>query len=191
MVRGQQRVDAILAAALDLITETGYAALTVDAVAARAGASKATIYRRWRNKAELIRAALDAYDAEHNADIPDTGTLRGDLVAVLEALRAKASERFTELIGELVAAMRHDAQLAAALREHIDNEELSPFHDALHRAIARGELPADTDTELVHEVAEAMIMRRSQIGASFDAAFIARLVDDVLLVLLRHGGTAR
>ncbi|GAB0108577.1 TetR/AcrR family transcriptional regulator [Nocardia sp. JMUB6875] len=189
MVRGQQRVDAILTATMDLLAESGYPALTMDAVAARASASKATIYRRWRNKAQLVKAALDAYDAQHNADIPDTGTLRGDLVAVLEALRVKDSERMTALIGGLIAAMRHDPELAAALHEHLDNEELSPFHDALHRAIDRGDLPADTDTELIHDVAEAMIMRRMQIGTPFDDAFITRLVDDVLLVLLDHRGT--
>ncbi|MFI9508202.1 TetR/AcrR family transcriptional regulator [Nocardia sp. NPDC052566] len=184
MVRGQERVDAILTAALDLVAERGYPALTVDAVAERAKASKATIYRRWRGKAELIKAALDAYDADHNAAIEDTGTLRGDLIAVLEALRAKSSERFTAIVGGLAAAMRHDAELAAALREHIENEELSPFHDALVRAIERGDLPADTDAELIHDVAEAMIQRQLLIGAGFDDHFIGRLVDDVLLVLL-------
>lgn len=191
VVRGQQRVDAILAATVDLVAERGYPALTMDAVAARANASKATIYRRWRNKAELIKAALDAHDAQQNADIPDTGGLRGDLVAVLETLRDKASDRIAAMIEGLIAAMRHDPELAAALREHTENEELSPFHDALHRAIARGELPGDTDTELIHDVAEAMIMRQLQIGAPFDAAFIDRLVDDVLLVLLQHRGTTQ
>ncbi len=184
MVRGQQRVDAILAATLDLLADRGYPALTMDAVAERAGASKATIYRRWRNKAQLVKAALDAHDADHNAAIPETGSLRGDLVAVLEALCAKSSERYLSMLGGLAAAMRHDEELAAALREHIDNEELSPFHDALHRAIARGELPADTDADLIHDVAEAMILRQLQLGAGFDEPFITRLVDDILLVLL-------
>lgn len=179
-----------MAATLDLVAEHGYPALTMDAVAARANASKSTIYRRWRNKAELMKAALDAYDADHNDAIPDTGGLRGDLIAVLEALRAKSSERFTAIVSGLVAAMRHDPQLAAALREHLDNEELSPFHDALLRAISRGELPENTDTELIHDVAEAMILRQLQLDTGFDDAFITRLVDDVLLVLLQPRGTA-
>lgn len=179
-----------MAATLDLVAEHGYPALTMDAVAARANASKSTIYRRWRNKAELMKAALDAYDADHNDAIPDTGGLRGDLIAVLEALRAKSSERFTAIVSGLVAAMRHDPQLAAALREHLDNEELSPFHDALLRAISRGELPENTDTELIHDVAEAMILRQLQLDTGFDDAFITRLVDDILLVLLQPRGTA-
>ena len=172
------------------MAEQGYPALTMDAVAARANASKATIYRHWRNKAALVRAALDAYDAEQNSVIPDTGDLRRDLLAVLEMLRAKASDRFNAIVSSLVAASRHDRELAATLREHIDDEELSPFHDALHRAIGRGDLPPDTDTALIHDVAEAMILRQLQIGSGLDDAFATRLVDDVLLRLLGREGTS-
>ncbi|RJO73610.1 TetR/AcrR family transcriptional regulator [Nocardia panacis] len=188
MVRGPERIAAILAAALDVLAERGYVALTMDAVAERAKASKATIYRHWGNKPELVRAALDAHDAVHNADIPATGSLRGDLVAVLEALCARSSEGYLAMIGGLAAAMRHDAELAEALRAHLDNEELSPFHDALRRAVERGELPAETDFDLIHDVAEAMILRQLQTGGGFDAPFITRLVDDVLLVLLNKRG---
>ncbi|MGW4243421.1 TetR/AcrR family transcriptional regulator [Nocardia sp. NPDC004722] len=187
MVRGQPRVDEILAATMDLVAERGYPALTIDAVAARANASKATIYRRWRNKAELVKAALDAHDLRHNAEIPDTGALRGDLLAVLEAVRANASERVTVLIAGLIAAARHDPELDAALQEHTGNPELSPFRDVLRRAVARGDLPGDVDAELVHDVAESMILRRLQTHAVLDDAFLTRLVDDVLLVLLARG----
>ena len=71
-----EREQAVLAATAELLVERGYAALTTDAVALRAGASKATIYRRWPNKAQLVRATLDAADAARNASMPDTGALR-------------------------------------------------------------------------------------------------------------------
>src|SRR5205814_8700474 len=89
VVRGEQREQALLAATVHLLAEVGYQALTMDAVAARAQASKATIYRRWRNKAQLGKAALDRADAAYNAAVPETGSLRGDLLAVLAALREK------------------------------------------------------------------------------------------------------
>src|ERR1044072_137286 len=93
--RGAARERAILGAVIDVISDVGYEALKMDgvaaharaseatistrwrggAVAARAGDSKATIYRRWQGKADMVRAALDAYDAERNAEAPDTGTL--------------------------------------------------------------------------------------------------------------------
>jgi len=187
VVRGKEREDAILAAVIELVAEVGYAGLTMDAVAARAQASKATIYRRWRNKAQLVKAALDAYDARQNEGLPDTGELRGDLYAVMRTLRERASESYLAMINGLIAAAKHDDELATALREHVANEELSPFLVSLQRAVDRGELPPDADSELVHDVAEAMIMRQLTTG-TFDEEFIARVVDDVLLVLLNRGG---
>ncbi|GAA3436702.1 TetR/AcrR family transcriptional regulator [Kutzneria kofuensis] len=187
MVRGKEREDAILAAVIELLGEAGYAALTMDAVAARAQASKATIYRRWRNKAQLVKAALDAYDARQSEALPDTGELRSDLYAVMRSLRERASESYLAMITGLIAAAKHDAELDAALKEHVANEEVSPFLTSLQRAVDRGELAADADSELVHDVAEAMVMRQLTVG-TFDDAFIGRVVDDVLLVLLKQGG---
>lgn len=187
VVRGKEREDAILAATIELVGEVGYGALTMDGVAARAQASKATIYRRWRNKAQLVKAALDAYDTRQNEAIPDTGELREDLYAVMRALRERVSESYLAMINGLIAAAKHDPELDAALQEHVADEELSPFLVSLQRAVDRGELPADADSELVHDVAEALIMRQVTTGV-FDEEFIRRVVDDVLLVLLRQGG---
>jgi len=81
-------------------------------------------------------------------------------------------------------AARRDPALAASLRAHIEDEELSPFRVVLQRAVQRRALPAGAPTELVHEVAEAMISRQLQAGSPFDDTFILRVVDDVLLPLL-------
>ena len=184
-----EREQAVLATTAELLVERGYQALTIDAVAARAGASKATIYRRWPNKAQLVRATLDAADAARNASVPDTGELRSDLFAVMDAVAANVADPLTRVTAELATLMRHDAQLAEAIREHLAKEELSPFHDALQRAIARGDIAADTDVELIHDVAEAMILRQVHLDLPVDPGFSARLIDDVLLVLL--GGARR
>jgi AcrR family transcriptional regulator len=184
LVRGKPREEAILSAAIALLGELGYDGLTMDAVAARAHASKATMYRRWRNKPELVKAALDALDAKDNAMIPDTGALRSDLVAVMQAARDKATAPYMAMILDLVVAARRDPALGESLRAHIENEELSPFRVVLQRAMARKALPVGAPTELVHEVAEAMISRQLQTGSAFDDTFIRRVVDDVLLPLL-------
>jgi AcrR family transcriptional regulator len=189
VVRGAEREEAVLTATLELLEEGGVAALTVDAVAARAHSSKATIYRRWSNKAELVRAAMDASDARYNAAVPNTGTLRGDFVAVMEAMRERANAAHLAIIADLVAASRHDPLLAEELDKHVRNEALSPFHAPLVRAVERGELPEDVDRTLIHDVAEALIMRQLQSGAPFDGAFVVRVVDQVLLKLLTPGGT--
>ena len=186
MPRGAERERAILAAALSIVGEVGYDATTTDAVARRAGASKATIYRRWPNKAALVRAALDTLDAEDASSVPDTGALRTDLLAVLDHLREKASTPYVALLTELALAARRDPELAEALREHVEDESLSPFAEALARAVVRGELPPDVDGGLVHDVAEALILRQIQVGAPLDAEFALRVVDGVLLPLLHR-----
>jgi len=184
LVRGKAREEAILSSTIALLGELGYDAITMDAVAARAHASKATMYRRWRNKAELVKAALDALDAKDNSLIPDTNALHSDLVAVMRAARDKATAPYMAMILDLVVAARRDPALAASLRAHIEDEELSPFRVVLQRAVQRRALPAGAPTELVHEVAEAMISRQLQAGSPFDDTFILRVVDDVLLPLL-------
>ena len=190
MARGKQREDAILTSTIELLGERGYEAITMDGVAARARASKATMYRRWHNKAELVKAALDSLDAAHNADIPDTGALRSDLLAVMDATRERATAPYLTMIQELVRASRRDEALAAALQAHVEDEDLSPFQAVLQRARARRQLAAGAPIELVHDVAEAMILRQLQTGAAFDAAFIVRVVDEVLLPLLSGGRRA-
>ncbi len=186
MARGKPRADAILTATIELLAETGYAALTIDAVAARAHASKATVYRRWRGKPALIKAALDSLDAEHNAAIPDTGALRSDLVSVMQAMRDKATAPYVAMIQDLVHSARRDLALAAALQSHTEAEQLSPFAIVLRRAVARKRLSAAAPTALVHDVAEAMILRQLQTASPFDDAFISRVVDQLLLPLLRQ-----
>jgi len=157
----------------------------MDAVAARARASKATMYRRWRNKAELVKAALDSLDAGENEQIPDTGALRSDLVAVMKSVRERATPAYVAMIQGLVVAARSDRELGVLLQSHVEREDLSPFHEVLRRAVARKELAASAPIQLVHDVAEAMVIRQLQVGAVLDRAFISRVVDGVLLPLLR------
>lgn len=182
MARGKPREDALLAATREELLASGYANLTMDAVAARARSSKATIYRRWRNKAQLVKAAVDALDAEDNAGIPVTGSLRSDLLAVMKAVRRKASAPYVEMLTELVLASKRDPELAEALREHVDDEALSPFHEVLGRHFSRKQV----DFQLIHDVAEALVIRELQRGPLSDA-FMRRVVDRVLMPLLESG----
>lgn len=184
MVRGIAREQAILTATIELLGEIGYQALTMDAVAQRARASKQTIYRRWRGKPELVKAALDARDAEHVTAIPSTGTLRGDLLAALDTLCAQADDRYLTMMTGLIHAMRTDADLAEILRSHVADEDQGPFPTVVERAVARGEVPARTSTALAHQVAEGQVIRRMVLGQPLDHDFLADLVDDLLVPLL-------
>jgi len=184
MARGKPREDAILRSTLELLEAGGYAALTMDAVASHARASKATLYRRWRGKPELVKAALDSLDAARARAVPDTGALRSDLLATMATLREQAGASYVAMMQDLVHASRHDSALASALRHHAKTEELSPFTLVLNRAVERRQLPARAPRALVHDVAEAMILRQLTLREPFDQAFMVRVVDEVLLPLL-------
>jgi AcrR family transcriptional regulator len=184
VARGQVRERAILDATIGLLGEVGYAALTMDAVAARAHASKNTIYRRWRSKAALVKAALDAMDAAEVARVPDTGGLRADLLAVVRATCARMDERYMVMMSGLIHAMRVDAELGDALRTHVADETLGPIQVVVDRAVGRGEVSADAPVTLAHQVAEGQILRRTLLGEPLDEDFQAHLVDDLLVPVL-------
>ena len=124
--RSAEADRAILNAAVDLLAERGLAAMSIEEVAARAGVGKATIYRRWSSKGLL---ALDAFvtSFQEQQPLPDTGTLRGDLIAEAQ----------------------HDPSLRAAWRERVLEPLRSQHRIMLDRAIARGEIPATVDQEAV------------------------------------------
>lgn len=183
--RGEAREQAILAAVISLVGEAGYEAMTMDAVAARAHASKTTIYRRWPGKAELVRAAVDAHIAGRLISARDTGSLRGDLLAVLAAMRGHLTPEFLAMMSGLVHAMRADSPLAGSLRSLFDHDAVS--EQIIGRAVARGELPADSARKLarlVHEVIEAQVFRQMMTEADLDDTFAGHVVDDIVLPLL-------
>jgi AcrR family transcriptional regulator len=186
MSRGAEREKAILAAVIELLGEQGYEGMTMDAVAARAHASKTTIYRRWPGKPELVRAAVDDYATGRLPADTDAGSLRADLTAVLEALAGHLTPEFLAMTSGLVHAARTDPGLAAELwpRLGIGHAVALPV---ISRAVARGELPAGADAELAglaHEVIEAHVLRRAAEGAAFSAEFARHVVDDLILPVL-------
>jgi AcrR family transcriptional regulator len=190
-MRGEARERAILAAVIGLLGEAGYEAMTMDAVAARAHASKATIYRRWAGKEELVRAAVDAHIAGRVPGDQDTGSLRGDLLAVLQAMRSHLTPEFIAMMSGLVHAMRTDRELAGKLQSLLDQDAVA--EQIIGRAAQRGELPAAARqrlASLVHEVIEAQLFRQLMMSAELDTAFARHVVDDIILPLLA-GSIAR
>jgi AcrR family transcriptional regulator len=188
MVRGEARERAILAAVIELLGEVGYEALTLDAVAARAHASKTTIYRRWRGKPELVKAAVDTYVAGRVPSSADTGSLRGDLLAVMRAMRGHLTDEFLAMMSGLIHAMRSDRELAGVLRSHLANDH-SMALPIIRRAAARGEIPGGSDealASLAHDVIEAQLFRQMAVGGSFDEEFSRHVVDDLVLPVLTH-----
>lgn len=184
------RDAAICDATLALLAEVGYDRMSMDAVAARAHASKATIYRRWPGKRELV---LEALSRRHGRpeEPPDTGSLRADLVASLAAMARTADCDEGELMAGVLRAMRQAPELGACVRDQVVDRRREVIRAVVERAAARGELPPDVDhrarADLVHEVAGALWAQRVLVvGGAVDDAFIAHVTDDVLLPLLSH-----
>jgi AcrR family transcriptional regulator len=180
---GEEREREILRAAYELLGEVGYEGLRLDAVALRARASKATLYRHWSGKPQLIAAAVRTCKA-HAKDIPDTGSLRGDLVALLQNMaESMAGEDGPQLAG-LVMAMRSDHEFALEMRGMFRSKNV-PCGVIVSRAVDRGELDPDCNPNLIDEIAPAQLFMHSfGRGESLDAPYIDHLIDDILLPLL-------
>lgn len=144
--RNAEADKAILDAAMALLAEGGYAGLTIDGVAARAGVGRPTIYRRWPNKAALVIAALSR--STGLAPAPDTGTLEGDLLAVQDhQVKLMNSSGFRRITPGLVADLTQDQELSDIyLGQYIAPRRRSVW-DALRRGIERGEIEAQPDDD--------------------------------------------
>jgi AcrR family transcriptional regulator len=138
----------VLTATLAILLEEGLDAATIPAVAERSGVHHTSIYRRWKDRAALIReAALSAVDAE--APVPDTGNLRSDLIAGLDEVRKLLASPLGTLL--LDVALSRDHNLDELRRTYWD-ARLDHCSAIVARAVARGELPAGTDHRLVFEL---------------------------------------
>ena len=182
------REVAICDAALALLLEVGYDRMSMDAVAARAKASKATIYRRWPGKQELV---LDAVRARGPGLVvtEDTGSLRGDLVATYSAARHGSAADDADLIAGLLRAMRSTPELADCVRTQVLEQKRYIGQVLVERAVARGELPTDADPDVWHEVAPALMFFRILVtDGPVDDAFLTHVADDVLVPLLARSG---
>jgi AcrR family transcriptional regulator len=147
--RSQEADRAILDAATQILAERGLGGMTMEEVASRAGVGKATVYRRWQSRGTL---ALDAFLAEFRRQQPpaDTGTLRGDLLAALRAwIRSVTRTSAGPILAGLIAEAQRDPDLAAAWRERFVERLRTQHRAMLDRAVARGEIPAETDYEVV------------------------------------------
>ncbi|MDN3242042.1 TetR/AcrR family transcriptional regulator [Glycomyces tritici] len=146
--RDGQIDHAIAAATRELLAERGYAKLTVDAVASRAGIGKAAIYRRFTTKQEMIFAAT-VHDMEEQPP-PDSGSLRGDLQAIGEVIAGQLSTAPPDVLHGLLADIHGDKSLGARFTGTFIERERFVIDTVLARAVERGELEAMPDAAIVH-----------------------------------------
>jgi AcrR family transcriptional regulator len=170
----------LLAVTLELLQEHGYDRLTLDAVATTAHASKATLYRRWPTKAELVLAAFVEGTRQVAAD-PDTGTLRGDLLALGESICAHVSTHAFTIRAVLVETSR-SAELDAMMQEQFLDQRKALMAQILAHAVDRGEINTSAITEELWDVLPGYLIYRSVLtGRAPSVSTVQDLVDNVLI----------
>ena len=170
----------ILDATLTVLAETGYDRLTMDAVATEAKASKATLYRRWSSKPELVVEAVCAHK-EHPPP-PDTGSLRGDLVAAHSGMGGLNDPRALAVQAAVVTAMARDADFAATYRREFLGPKLAAARLIFERAQARGEICEDVDLDLLAPALPGVVLHRVfLLGDEATPDLVARVIDQIIL----------
>jgi len=182
--RDHSRDSDILDAALEVLAEVGYDGMTIDMVAARAKAGKATLYRRWASKELLVIdavACMKQLDTDP-ANLPDTGTLRGDLVAMIKPKAVEDGGRKMRVMAGLMSMISRDPSLADAAHAAIMEPRAAVNRMFLRRAIERGEIPADTDVETIAIVAQSMTAFRTiMLRKPITPEFMLSIIDTVVL----------
>lgn len=190
--RSARVVNDVLDATVDVLAHGGYAKLSFDEVAAKAGVSRTTVYRRWATKHDLVRAALLRLCEVCASAVRDTGTLRGDLLDFIQTRLIddrRERERTAGLLRALMA--EYDDQELLALARLIRGRMQQPIISAVERAVARGELPAGSDPFLVMDPIFATLhFRLGVFGEEPDLAYAEPLVD-VVLAGVRSGAGIR
>lgn len=157
--RSESSRRAILAATAELCAECGYGRLTIEAIAARAGVSKKTIYRWWPSIGAVVVELIDE-TADEVATHPDTGDLFTDLRTQLGNVIAMLSPPETSLFAGLIAAAQSDPQLAGELRDRLIQPRIEEFHRRIRSAKALGQLPADADPAIALDLLYGPIYHR-------------------------------
>jgi AcrR family transcriptional regulator len=186
--RDPSRDGVIRAAILRLLAEVGYGALTMDAVASEAGVGKATIYRRWRTKQDLVVDTISDLNRAEAAP-PDTGSVEGDLREMMHQMVALIGGPTGAATLSLLSTMPHQPALAEAFR----NGPLAVWRDSYdriwERAEQRGEVRPGLSRSIVAESTSALLVQRWLLtGEPVDEAYADEVLETVVLPLLRSAG---
>ncbi|MGC0331421.1 AcrR family transcriptional regulator [Streptomyces sp. SAI-170] len=180
-----ERAAELYEAVLDLLREVGYDALTMDAVAARTRSSKATLYRQWGGKAELVVKAL-RHSKPGNVGEIDTGSLRGDLHALVTMDDDCTMEQNSALMRGIAMAIHQNADLRQAFQEQLIEPEMAEFQRVLQRAVDRGEVRPDCPALdfMLHMMVGGFVTRALLDDRPPTQEFLISYVDAVVLPAL-------
>ncbi|MET0764349.1 MAG: TetR/AcrR family transcriptional regulator [Blastococcus sp.] len=187
--RDPSRDGVIRAAILRLLADVGYGALTMDAVASEAGVGKATIYRRWRTKQDLVVDTISDLNRVE-ATPPDTGSLEGDLRQMLRSLVSVITGPTGAATLSLLSTVPHQPALAEAFRNGPLAVWRHAFEQIFARAEQRGEIRPGVAGSVTAETTSALLVQRWLLtGEPVDEAYADEVLDTVVLPLIRGGSS--
>jgi len=183
--RGETLEQAIYQAVLDQLEAVGYAHLTMEGVAACAHTGKAALYRRWPRKEDLVVDALD-HAMPSLAELPDTGSLRDDLLVLLRRMAAIANSATGCALRCLLAEVDREHPFARLLHERVFAPRKQAFQAVLERAADRGQLRPGVAGKFVADVGPALVLQRFLAdGPPIPDDYVVSVLDEVVLPLLR------
>ena len=186
--RGEVLREAVFAAALAEIAETGVRGASMDRIARRAGTGKAALYRRWPNvRALALDVFISTLEAALPPALPDTGSLRDDMVESLTRFTAELDRGLGIVLRELISEAAHDPSLSAEFQTRFGQPKQVELIGALQRAMARGEIPAQTIDPYVLQLPAALVVHQLVLAGTVPShAEIEHIVDSLVLPLLRQ-----
>ncbi|GAA1923110.1 TetR/AcrR family transcriptional regulator [Nocardioides marmoribigeumensis] len=180
-----EREDEILEATFGELLQVGYDRLTFDSVAKRAHASKATLYRRWETKSALVVDAILRHKGATDARVPDEGSLRADLLALVAPKAGKAvgpGQRETRAVAAVFTALLTDPEFAAEFRTRFVDQRRRVGEAVIDRARERGEITSDVDGGLLTASLAGIVLHRSFVlGEPVDHSTLEEIVDTIIL----------
>lgn len=187
--RSARVVRDVLAAALEVFAEQGYAGFSVDDVATRAKVNKTTVYRRWPTKADLVGAALISL-RDQDPEPPNLGSLREDLVALLHQRATQMGTPARRAIMQALLVSNSEPELQALTQKMRRVRPIIP-RAVFQRAVDRGELPGDADAALITEALLGAVLARTWKRERLPHSFLTRLVDLVVAGAAAGSGRSR
>ena len=174
--RVRRSKESVLQSTFQLLMETGLGGVSVDEVSKRSGVAKTTIYRHWPSRTELLLDACSKMGAKF--EIPDTGSLKGDLTALVFTMTARLRQKnFSSVLPSIIDAAERDENVAA-LHASIHSQQIAPLYAVIERARQKGELPRSTKAaELAAAVVGPLFYRRWFSREPLDDSFVKAVVD--------------
>lgn len=181
--RDPSRDEAIIDAAIDTLVRDGYDRLSMETVATAAGVGKATVYRRWSNKAELVIDAMATLKPA--VDTIDSGTLDGDIELMIAASCSPQSQQLQQVMMSICSALPREPELLTAFRTRFTEPRIARIADMLERARSRDELGPDVDVPMAASLVPSLMLQRALMtGQPAGRVYAEQVVSSVLLPVL-------